>query len=104
VVVALRETGRVSGLVVLNPLIIGTAKDLNEMFVGNTGDVVPSITMVKSIIMVGAATALVARALTIVMGFIGHFHVALAAGFVSVSAVVRSGLRVNPVFAPATCA
>ena len=45
-------------IVVLNPLIIGTAKDVNGMFIGNTDDVVKSITMVA------AATALVAGLLT----------------------------------------
>ena len=40
-------------IVVLNPLIIGTAKDINGLFVGGTDDVVKAITMVT------AATALV---------------------------------------------
>ena len=42
-------------IVVLNPLIIGTAKDVNEQFVGGTDSVV------KAIAMVTAATALVRR-------------------------------------------
>jgi adenine/guanine/hypoxanthine permease len=61
-------------IVVLNPLIIGTAKDMNGEFVGGTTDVVKAITMVA------AATALVAGLITIIMGIIGRFPVALAAG------------------------
>ena len=61
-------------IVVLNPLIIGTAKDVNGMFIGNTDDVV------KSIAMVAAATALIAGLLTMVMGAIGRFPIAIAAG------------------------
>lgn len=61
-------------IVVLNPLIIGTAKDVNGMLIGNAPDVGKAITMVA------AATALVAGVLTIVMGFVGRFPVALAAG------------------------
>ena len=61
-------------IVVLNPLIIGTAKDVNGMYIGNTDDVVQAITMVA------AATALVAGLLTILMGAIGRFPVAVAAG------------------------
>ncbi|MFM8515590.1 MAG: NCS2 family permease [Actinomycetota bacterium] len=61
-------------IVVLNPLIIGTAKDVNGQYIGATDDIVKSITMV------GAATALVAGLLTILMGAIGRFPVAIAAG------------------------
>jgi AGZA family xanthine/uracil permease-like MFS transporter len=61
-------------IVVLNPLIIGTAKDVNGLFVGGTEDVVKAITMVS------AATALVAGVLTILMGVIGRFPIAIAAG------------------------
>lgn len=61
-------------IVVLNPLIIGTAKDINGLFVGGTDDVVKAITMVS------AATALVAGVLTILMGVIGRFPMAVAAG------------------------
>ena len=61
-------------IVVLNPLIIGTAKDMNGEFVGGTTDVVKAITMVA------AATALVAGLITIIMGIIGRFPVALAVG------------------------
>ncbi|MBI1351936.1 MAG: NCS2 family permease [Actinomycetales bacterium] len=61
-------------IVVLNPLIIGTAKDVNGLFVGGTDDVVKAITMVS------AATALMAGLLTILMGAIGRFPIAIAAG------------------------
>lgn len=61
-------------IVVLNPLIIGTAKDMNGLYVGGTEDVVKAITMVS------AATALVAGLLTILMGAIGRFPLAVAAG------------------------
>jgi len=61
-------------IVILNPLIIGTAKDVNGQFIGATDDIVKSITMV------GAATALVAGLMTILMGAIGRFPVAIAAG------------------------
>jgi AGZA family xanthine/uracil permease-like MFS transporter len=60
-------------IVVLNPLILGTAKDANDQFLGG-GSVVQAITMVS------AATALVAGLLTIAMGAIGRFPVAMAAG------------------------
>ena len=52
-------------IVVLNPLIIGTAKDMNGEFVGGTTDVVKAITMVT------AATALIAGLMTILMGAVG---------------------------------
>ena len=61
-------------IVVLNPLIIGTAKDMNGNFVGGGTDVVKAITMVA------AATALVAGLLSIIMGIVGRFPVALAVG------------------------
>lgn len=61
-------------IVVLNPLIIGTAKDVNGLFVGGGDNVVQAITMVT------AATALVAGLLSILMGAIGRFPMAIAAG------------------------
>jgi AGZA family xanthine/uracil permease-like MFS transporter len=61
-------------IVVLNPLIIGTAKDVNDQFVGGTDSVV------KAIAMVTAATALCAGVLTILMGVVGRFPIAIAAG------------------------
>jgi AGZA family xanthine/uracil permease-like MFS transporter len=61
-------------IVVLNPLIIGTAKDINGNYVGGGTDVVHSIAMVS------AATALVAGLMTILMGILGRFPIAIAAG------------------------
>ena len=61
-------------IVVLNPLIIGTAMDVNGQYVGGGTDVVKAITMVT------AATALVAGVLSIAMGLFGRFPIAIAAG------------------------
>jgi len=61
-------------IVVLNPLIIGTAKDMNGLYVGGTDDVIKAITMVT------AATALIAGLMTILMGAIGRCPMAVAAG------------------------
>ncbi|MGV1004332.1 MAG: NCS2 family permease [Candidatus Nanopelagicales bacterium] len=60
-------------IVVLNPLIIGTAKDINGNYIGGT-DVGLSIALVS------AATALVAGVMTILMGAVGRFPLAIAAG------------------------
>ena len=59
-------------IVVLAPLIIGTAKDVNGLYVGGTADVVKAITMVS------ASVALVAGVMTILMGAIGRFPIAIA--------------------------
>ena len=61
-------------IVVLAPLILGTAKDVNGLYVGGTADVVKAITMVS------ASVALVAGVMTILMGAIGRFPIAIAAG------------------------
>lgn len=61
-------------IVVLNPLIIGTAKDINGNFPGGGQDIGTSIALVA------AATALVAGIMTIFMGAYGRFPVAIAAG------------------------
>ena len=61
-------------IVVLNPLIIGTAKDINGLYVGGTDN------MIKAITMVTAATALIAGLMTMLMGAIGRFPIAVAAG------------------------
>jgi AGZA family xanthine/uracil permease-like MFS transporter len=53
-------------IVVLNPLIVGTAKDANGATLGITK--------------VAAVTALVAGVMTILMGIVGRFPLALAAG------------------------
>lgn len=61
-------------IVVLNALIIGTAKDVNGQYIGGVDK--PAV----SIAMVSAATALIAGILTIAMGAIGRFPLAIAAG------------------------
>lgn len=61
-------------IVVLNPIIIGTAKDVNGQFVGGNSDPVVAMAMVA------AATALIAGLMTILMGAIGRFPIAVAAG------------------------
>jgi AGZA family xanthine/uracil permease-like MFS transporter len=61
-------------IVVLNPLIIGTAKDMNGEFIGGNTD--PLVAMA----MVAAATALIAGLMTILMGALGRFPIAVAAG------------------------
>ena len=59
-------------IVVLNPLIIGTVADADGKFLG--GGSAPNLPMVA------AATALVAGVLTIAMGVVANFPLALAAG------------------------
>jgi AGZA family xanthine/uracil permease-like MFS transporter len=59
-------------IVVLNPLIIGTAKDHNGQFLG--GGAAPDLAKVA------AVTALVAAFFTIAMGVIGRYPFALATG------------------------
>lgn len=61
-------------IVILNALILGTAQDINGKYIGGGDD--PAV----SIALVSAATALVAGALTITMGVIGRFPMAIAAG------------------------
>jgi len=61
-------------IVVLNPLIVGTAKDINGNFPGGGQDIGTAIALVA------AATALVAGIMTIFMGVYGRFPVAIAAG------------------------
>ena len=61
-------------IVVLNPLIVGTAKDINGNFPGGGQDIGTAIALVA------AATALVAGIMTIFMGAYGRFPVAIAAG------------------------
>src|SRR3954470_14204366 len=53
-------------IVVLNPLIIGTAKDVDGRVLGSPA--------------VAAATALVAAVMTILMGVVGRYPFALATG------------------------
>ena len=61
-------------IVVLNALIIGTAQDVNGRFIGGVDSPVVAISLVS------AATALIAGILTIAMGTIGRFPMAIAAG------------------------
>jgi AGZA family xanthine/uracil permease-like MFS transporter len=61
-------------IVVLNPLIIGTVKDGDGQFVGGGTD--PGIAIAK----IAVATALVAGVMTILMGIVANFPLALAAG------------------------
>jgi AGZA family xanthine/uracil permease-like MFS transporter len=60
-------------IVVLNPIIIGTAKDANGNFLG-AGDKLPDLAAVA------AVTALVAAFFTILMGVVGRYPFALATG------------------------
>jgi AGZA family xanthine/uracil permease-like MFS transporter len=59
-------------IVVLNPLIIGTAKDVNGHFLG--GGAAPNLSAVA------AVTALVAAVMTLLMAFVGRYPFALATG------------------------
>jgi len=61
-------------IVVLAPLILGTAKDVDGLYLGGTTDAVKAITMVS------ASVAFVAGVMTILMGLIGRFPIAIAAG------------------------
>lgn len=61
-----------SYIIVLNPLIIGTLPDSTGQFLGG-GDS-------PNLAMIAAATALVAGVLTILMGVVANFPIALAAG------------------------
>jgi AGZA family xanthine/uracil permease-like MFS transporter len=61
-------------IVVLNPLIIGTVKDGTGQFIGGGTD--PAASIAK----VAVATALVAGVVTILMGVVANFPLALATG------------------------
>lgn len=74
-------------IIALNPLIIGTAADKNgnlingqPMFLDAAGTQLNEAAMSDSKLMVATATALVAGLLTILMGVVGRFPLALAAG------------------------
>jgi len=58
-------------IVVLNPLIVGTAKDINGNFPGGGQDIGEAISLVA------AATALVAGIMTIFMGVLGRFPIGI---------------------------
>jgi AGZA family xanthine/uracil permease-like MFS transporter len=80
-------------IVVLNPLIIGTAKDQDGQFIGGSN-------IVTSIAQVTAATALCAGLITIAMGIFGRFPVALAAGL-GINGVVAFSLAPQMTWADA---
>ncbi len=66
-------------IVVLNPLIIGTVADKNGNLI--SGDPISDPANIgHSIVLVSAGTALIAGVMSILMGAIGRFPVALAAG------------------------
>jgi AGZA family xanthine/uracil permease-like MFS transporter len=60
-------------IVALNPLIIGLAKDGDGKFLGGDGSH-------PNLALIAAATALVAGVLTILMGVVGNFPLAIATG------------------------
>jgi AGZA family xanthine/uracil permease-like MFS transporter len=59
-------------IIVLNPLILGLIKDKDGNYLGGGNE--------PNLAAIGATTALVAGVLTILMGFIGNFPLALATG------------------------
>ena len=75
-------------IVVLNPLIIGTQADSTGGFLGG-GDIG------KAKLMVAAATALVAGVMTIVMGLVANYPLALATGL-GLNAFVAFGIAKLP--------
>jgi AGZA family xanthine/uracil permease-like MFS transporter len=75
-------------IVVLNPLIIGTQTDGTGAFLGG-GDVSSALTKVAS------ATALVAGLMTILMGFVANYPLALATGL-GLNAFVTFGIAKLP--------
>ncbi|HEY8306192.1 MAG TPA: NCS2 family permease [Lapillicoccus sp.] len=75
-------------IVVLNPLIIGTQADSTGAFLGG-GD----INQAK--VMVAAATALVAGVMTVLMGVVANFPIALATGL-GLNAFVAFGIAKLP--------
>jgi AGZA family xanthine/uracil permease-like MFS transporter len=75
-------------IVVLNPLIIGTQTDGTGAFLGG-GDVSSAMTKVAS------ATALVAGLMTILMGFVANYPLALATGL-GLNAFVTFGIAKLP--------
>jgi len=60
-------------IVALNPLIIGLAKDADGKYIGG-GDA-------PNLALVAAATALIAGVMTILMGLVANFPLAIATGF-----------------------
>src|SRR4030095_14723991 len=83
-------------IVVLNPLIIGTVLDADGNLLGDAPD--PS----ASIALVAAATALVAGVLTILMGVVGRYPLALATGL-GLNAFVGFGIASQMSWPDAMC-
>ena len=79
-----------SYIVVLNPLIIGTVQDGSGSVLGGGAEPTPG-----SLAMIAAATALVAGVLSILMGAIANFPLALAAGL-GLNAVVAYSVAALP--------
>ncbi len=75
-------------IVVLNPLIIGTQKDGTGVFLGGS-------TSAPNLAMVAAATALVAGVMTILMGVVANYPLALATGL-GLNAFVTFGIAQLP--------
>ncbi|WP_051114187.1 NCS2 family permease [Actinopolymorpha alba] len=79
-------------IIALNPLILGTAKDVNGQFLGGGGE--------PNIAMIAAATALVAGVVTILMGVVANFPLALATGL-GLNAFVAFGVATQMTWADA---
>jgi AGZA family xanthine/uracil permease-like MFS transporter len=77
-----------SYIIVLNPLIIGTVKDGTGAFLGG-GTTGPNLAMIA------ATTALIAGVMTILMGVVANFPLALAAGL-GLNAVVAFSIASLP--------
>lgn len=76
-----------SYIIVLNPLIIGTVQDGSGSFLGGGSE--------PNIALVAAATALVAGVMSILMGVVANFPLALAAGL-GLNAVVAYSIAALP--------
>src|SRR3954469_20704831 len=76
-------------IVVLNPLIIGTQTDSTNHFIGGAASPVAAIPLVA------AATALVAGVMTILMGVVANYPLALATGL-GLNAFVTFGIAKLP--------
>ena len=81
-------------IVVLNPLIIGTVKDADGQLIGGGTD--PGAAIAK----VAVATALVAGVVTILMGLVANYPLALAAGL-GLNAFVAFGIASKMTWADA---
>lgn len=79
-------------IVALNPLILGFVKDADGKFIGGTD--APNLPLIA------AATALIAGVLTILMGFVGNFPLALATGL-GLNSFVAYGIATKMTWADA---